>query len=56
MRRVGTGGRLGGAKRLQRNNCGPPWQESCRKISVGVDWERTPRSRIHREVVLQDGN
>ena len=54
-RGVDAGGRLGGAKRRQRNNFGTPRQESCGKLRGGGDWARESHSRSQREVVLQDG-
>ena len=54
-REVDARGRIGGAKRLQRNNFWPPWKDSCRKLRGGGDWERESRIRIQREVVLQNG-
>ena len=48
----GVVGRLGGAKRLQRNNFRPPCQESHRKLRVGGNRKREAHSSIQREVVL----
>ena len=52
---VGAGGRLGGAKRQQRNNFGPPWQESRRRLKWGGVLRRMPRSSIWRNVGGQVG-
>ena len=52
---VGAGGRHGGAKRLQRNNFGPPWQKSCRRIRGGGYLEIASCSRIRRDVGGQVG-
>ena len=53
---VETIGRLGGAKRGHRKNLRSPWQESCRKLRGGGDWERATCSRRYMEVVFQYGN
>ena len=53
MRGLDAGGRLDGAKRQQRNNSGPPWQESCGNLGGG-GWEISSRHKSHRDVVLQD--
>ena len=55
MRGVDTGGRLGGAKRQQRNNFGSPWQVSHRNLRGEVDRKRELHSRSQREVVMQRG-
>ena len=52
---VNAGGRLGGAKRQQRNNFGPPWNKYRGELRVGGNSERASHSRIHRGVVCQDG-
>ena len=55
MRGMDAGGRFGGTKRQQRNDFGPPLQESRGKLRGRGDWEGASHSRIQREVVLQDG-
>ena len=53
---VGAGGKLGGANSRQRNNFGPPWQESYGMLGGGGDRERDSRSNRQREVVIQRGS
>ena len=43
---VDAGGKIGGAKRRQRNIFGSPWLESRGKLREGGDWDRALISRI----------
>ena len=43
---VGAGGRLSGAKRRQRNNFGPLWKESHRRLRGGGDVEIKPHTVV----------
>ena len=53
---VDAGGRLGGDKRLQRNNAGTPWKDYHRRQGEGGYMDGESPSRSQRKLVMHRGS